>query len=381
MATAILPGFLAAIGSPPAALGLIEGVADGISSFVKLGGGWFSDRFGHRKLLAASGYVLTGVSKAVFAFAATWHLVLVGRIVGWFGKGFRGPIRDAMLADSVASEARGKAFGFHRAGDTVGSIVGPLVGVWLLSLWQAEASGDLSQPYRGIFLVTLIPGVLSVLAFLFFVQEKRSTVDRSVRLWGTLRTLPPKLRRLLVGIGLFGIGDMAPTLLILAAIQLMSPAYGLLEAGQLAALMYVVRNITYALASYPIGAISDRIGRIGLLAAGYVLGALTLAGFTLAFALSWSDPAILFLLFAMAGVFIAAEDTLEGAITADLVPQQTRGIGMGVLGTVNGVGDLLSSVLVGSIWTAFSPVMAFAGSVLTMLAGAVMVGVLALRPE
>ncbi len=373
MATSVLPGFLTVIGAPPSALGVIEGVADAIASFVKLWGGWISDRLGHRKMLVSSGYFLTGISKALFAFAATWSLVLVGRVVGWFGRGFRGPIRDVMLADSVDPAERGKAFGFHRAGDTLGAVVGPLLGVWLLSRWQGNALEDASLPFRNIFLLTLIPGLLSVLAFVVLVKEKRGTANRALQFWGTIRMFPRGFRRFLVGAGIFGLGDVAPTLLILAATQLLTPEFGIVRAAQLAGLMYVVRNVTYALASLPIGALSDRIGRTRLLAAGYLVGVVTIGGFALAFVFAWSDPVILFLLFALAGIFIAAEDTLEGAVTADFIPAETRGIGMGVLGTVNGVGDLWASVVVGIVWTAASGAVAFALASAMMLAGTIMI--------
>jgi MFS family permease len=370
MATTVLPGFLTVIGAPPSALGFIEGVSDAISSFVKLWGGWISDKLGHRKLFAGLGYLLTGVSKSVFAFAVTWHLVLVGRVVGWFGRGFRAPIRDAMLADSVDPSVRGKAFGFHRFGDTLGAIVGPLFGVWLLEIWQPSALSDPSQPFRNIFLITLIPGILSALLFWAMIAEKRRTANHRLQFWGTVRNLPRDFKRFLVGAGLFGLGDFAPTLLILAATQLLTPAYGITHAAQLAGLMYVVRNITYALASFPIGALSDRMSRTSLLVLGYVLAALTIGGFTLAFLLDLANVPYLFFLFALAGVFISAEDTLESAITADFIPTETRGIGMGVLGTVNGIGDFGASAVVGLLWTAVSPAVAFGVAACMMLTGA-----------
>jgi MFS family permease len=369
MATAILPGFLGVIGAPPAALGLIEGISDAVSSFVKLWGGWVSDRLGHRKLLATGGYFLTGISKSVFAFAVGWHLVLAGRVVGWFGRGFRGPIRDAMLADSVHPSARGKAFGFHRAGDTLGAIVGPLLGVCLLSIWQPLALDDPSKPFRNIFLITLIPGLLSAVVFALMVVEKRRAANHDLKFWGTVRGLPAPYKRFLAGVGIFGLGDFAPTLLILAATQLMSPEFGIMRAAQLAGLMYVVRNVTYTLASFPIGALSDRMSRQTLLVIGYFIAVLTVSGFVLAFAFNWSNPVWLFSLFALAGVYIAAEDTLESAITADFIASETRGIGMGVLGTINGIGDFFASVIVGLLWTAFSPVAAFGFAALVMFVG------------
>jgi MFS family permease len=383
MATAVLPAFMAAIGAPAAALGAIEGIADAVSSFVKLGAGWYTDRIGHRKAICVGGYFLTGISKAIFAFAAGWPLVLLGRTLGWFGRGIRGPLRDAILAESVSSEARGKAFGFHRAGDTLGAVIGPLCAVGLLALIPGNAGGDPSAPFRVAFLLTLIPGVGSALAFGLMVRERRRAPNHGLKLWATIRSLPYAYRRWLVGVGVFGVGDFAHTLLILAATQLLTPAYGVVAAAQMAALYYAVRNVLYAGVSYPVGALSDlpasrgqagRMGRRGILTFGYIIGALTAVGFVAAFALSWQHPLYLVGLFCLAGIYIAAEDALEGAMTADLVPAaESRGIAYGVLGTVNGIGDLVASVLVGLLWTAVSPVAAFAYAAAAMAAGAVVI--------
>jgi MFS family permease len=376
MATTVLPGFLAVIGVPASVLGLIEGVADAASSFVKLWAGWIADRWGHHKLLTTAGYFLAGISQAVFAFAAGWPLVLAGRTIGWLGRGFKGPIRDAMLADSVEPQVRGKAFGFHRAGDTLGAIVGPIVGVWFLSIWHDTALGDASLPFRRIFLVTLVPGLLAALAFAVMIVRTKQAANHELRFWPTFRNLPNSFRRFLVAVGVFGMGDFAPTLLILAATTLLTPQFGVVHAAQLAGIMYIVRNVAYAAASFPIGALSDRIGRKRMLVAGYSLAVVAMAGFVCAFAFHWASLPFLFLLFLLAGVFIAAEDTLESALTADLIPSGTRSIRMGILGTVNGIGDFGASVLVGLIWTTISPVAAFAYAGLTMLAGTIMVSTL-----
>jgi len=371
MATVVLPSFLAVIGAPAAALGLIEGVADAISSFVKLGAGWYSDRIGHRKGIAVGGYCLTGVATGLFALASTWPLALVGRAIAWFGRGIRGPLRDAMLAESVPAESRGKAFGFHRAGDTLGAIVGPLLAVGLLALLQERADADPSAPFRLIFWLTLIPGVSSALAFALLVTERRRAPNHDLRFWATLRSLPRPYFRLLTGVGLFGIGDFAHTFLILAATQLLTPAYGVMRAAQIAALLYVARNVIYAGASFPIGAWSDRIGRRGLLTAGYVAGGLVAAGFAAAFFFHVRSLPLLLFLFCLAGAYIAAQDSLEGAITADFVAGAARGTGYGLMATVNGVGDLVASAVVGLLWTAVSPVVGFGYAAVMMLAGAV----------
>jgi MFS family permease len=371
MATAVLPSFLAVIGAPAAALGLIEGIADAVSSFVKLGAGWYSDRIGHRKGITVGGYFLTGVAKGLFALAAAWPLVLVGRTIAWFGRGIRGPLRDAMLADSVPPQSRGKAFGFHRAGDTLGAIVGPLLAVGLLVLLQGRAGEDPSAPFRFIFWLTLIPGVSSALAFALLVTEQRRAPNHDLRFWATLRSLPRPYFRLLTGVGLFGIGDFAHTFLILAATQLLTPTHGIVRAAQTAGLLYVARNLLYAGASFPIGAWSDRIGRRGLLAAGYIAGGVVAAGFAAAFLFHLRSLPYLLLLFCLAGAYIAAQDALEGAITADFVAGVARGTGYGLMATVNGVGDLVASAVVGLLWTAVSPVVGFAYGAVMMLAGAV----------
>ena len=187
MVTAVLPGFLGTIGVAAAALGWIEGVSDALASFVKLGAGWYSDRLGHRKGIVALGYFLTGTALAVFAVAVSWPLILLGRVVSWFGRGIRGPLRDAMLSESVTPEARGKAFGLHRAGDTVGAVVGPLIGVGVLALLPAS---NPSAPFRAIFVLSLIPGLASVFSFVFLVREKRRPENKALRFWGALRDLP-----------------------------------------------------------------------------------------------------------------------------------------------------------------------------------------------
>jgi MFS family permease/HEAT repeat protein len=346
MATAVLPAFLTTIGAAAGALGAIEGVADAVSSFAKLGSGWWSDRIGHRKAIAVGGYALTGASTGIFALATGWPLVLAGRVIGWFGRGIRGSLRDAMLAESVDPAHVGKAFGFHRAGDTLGAIIGPLLGVAVIGLLHPRLT-DASMPFRIVFVLTLIPGLGAALAFAIMVRERRRAPNHNLAFWHSLRSLPLPFRRFLVGVFVFGLADFAPTLLILRATDVLSPAHGIAHAAQLAAVLYAVRNLFYAGASFPIGVLGDRLGRRGLLAAGYGLAALTFMGFMS----SISTLPYLLLLFAAAGVFIAIEDALEGAIAADLLPAETRGLGYGVLGSVNGVGDLISSLTVGFLWT------------------------------
>jgi MFS family permease len=369
MVSAVLPGFLSSIGVAAAALGWIEGIADALSSFVKLLSGAWSDRVGHRKPIVALGYFLSGTALAVFAAAVSWPLILAGRMVAWFGKGIRGPLRDAMLAESAAPEVRGKVFGMHRAGDTAGAVAGPLLGVWLLARLPHP---NASAPFRTIFLVSLIPGMVAFLSFVLLVKEKRAPGQGSRRrLWSSLGGLPRPYRRFLLGIGIFGAGAFAPTLLVLAAAQLLAPRYGVVRAAQWAALFYVLRNLVYALAAFPAGALADHVNKQKLLAVGFVLGSLTACGAAaLFFARGSASLPALAAVFALAGVYIGIEDSLEGAIPADLVSAECRGTAYGALGAVNGVGDLVASALVGTLWTAISPQAAFATAGFLMLAGA-----------
>lgn len=170
-------------------------------------------------------------------------------------------------------------------------------------------------------------------------------------------------------IGLFGLGDFSHTLLILAATQLLTPRYGSIRAAQVAGLMYVIHNVFYAGASLPIGAAADRAPRLSLLVLGYFLGGLTAVGAAILFATSTSNPIALTAVFAGAGLYIAMQDALEGMIPADLVASSSRGTAYGLMGTVNGVGDLVASVLVGTLWTAVSPVAAFLCAAALMWSG------------
>jgi MFS family permease len=369
MITVLLPGFLTVLGLSSAALGTVEGIADSVSSFVKLGSGWVSDRLGHRKGLAVGGYLVTGLSNGLFALAHGWLPVVSARTVGWFGRGFRTPLRNAILASSVPAEVRGKAFGFERAGDTIGAIIGPLLAVGLMGLFRPHAT-DASTPYRIIFLIALAPGLGAAAAFAVGVREQRGPSPR-IAFWATLRGLPHRFRRYLLGVGIFGMGDFARTLMILATTQLLSPQYGLQHAAQIAGLLYVGHNVFHAASSYPVGALSDRYGRRGLLALGYLAGALASLGFLAAFL--WHLLAIVYVLslFGLAGFSMAVADALEGAWTGDLVADETlRGTAYGVLGTVNGLGDLVASVVVGWLWAALSPEAAFAYAALLMAVGA-----------
>jgi len=381
MATAVLPQFMQTIGASVAALGFIEGVSDATSSFVKLGAGFHSDRVGHRKGWVVIGYALTAIGIAVITFAFAWPLILLARVVGWLGRGIRGPLRDAMLADSVKPEDRGKAFGFHRAGDTAGAVVGPLAAFGLLSLaaahpvvpnavigWIPGLSGTAGWPFRVIFLLSLIPGLLSVATMALLVREKRRTPNHEMRFWGTIRAMPRAYGSFLLAVGVFGIADFAPTLMILRATTVLQPNLGALEAARVAALLYTLRNFVYALASFPIGALSDRFSRTRYLAVGYGVAVVTFLGFAFVVPALWWFV----IFFSLAGVFIAWEDTMEGVAVRDYVKAEIAGTAYGMLGVVNGIGDFGSSLIVGLLWAGISPAAGFLYAAIVGLFGAIL---------
>jgi MFS family permease len=371
--TTVLPGFLAALGLPaaPAMLGLIEGASDAVASFTKLGVGFYSDRVGHRKPLVVFSYGLTAAAQGLYALALGWPLILVGRMIAWLGRGIRGPLRDAILADSITERMRGRAFGFHRAADTLGAIVGPLLGAGVLTLAESYfGAGDPTRPFRVVFWVAIIPGALSVLAFALLVHEKPRAPNRGLGFRSTLGLLPKTFRRYLTAVGIFGLGDFAPTLLILGATELLAPDWGVGRAAQIAAALYLLRNAVYAAVSFPVGALGDRIGHKPVLVVGYFLGAATAGLMAAAFFGDFHRIGMLIAVFVLAGLYIAVEDTLEGAMTADLIAPEIRGTGFGVLATVNGIGDFVASSLIGALWTGVSPTAAFATAAGLMGVGA-----------
>ncbi|WP_205910004.1 MFS transporter [Tabrizicola caldifontis] len=367
--TVILPGFLAVLGIPAAVLGIIEGIADAVASFTKMFAGHIADRFGHRKALVLVGYGLTPVGQALIALAVGWPLLLLGRTVSWFGKGLRGPLRDAIIVQAIRPETRGRAFGFHRAMDTVGAIFGPFLGIAALGWAQGFDWPDPADAFRLVFWLTLIPGGLAVLAFLTLVRDPEHSPNPELRLISTLRGLPARFKRYLGAVGVFGLGDFSHSLLILAATVLLTAQMGVVQAAQVAGLLYVWRNVVQVVASYPVGVLADRLGPGRVLVAGYALGVLTAALMATAFAFTTESLWFLGLIFAIAGLYVAVQEALEATVTAGMVPEDRLSTGYGALGTVNGAAKLISSSAVGILWTLASPLVAFAVAAALMAAG------------
>lgn len=359
-ATSLLPALLALVGAPAIALGVIEGVADGLSSFSKLAGGYIADRPAWRKPVAASGYVIVGLTTFAYSLAQSWPFVLLLRAVGWAGRGAKGPSRDALLADAVQPSQLGRAFGFERAMDTVGAVAGPLTALLLVSV----------SNIRTALQWTIVPGLLASICFLWLVPAgKSAATHRPFSFLHSLRQFPTSFRRFLVGVLAHGIGDFAPTLLILRASQILTPQYGAARASALAVALYTLHNIVFAVISYPAGALADRAGKRGLLAVGYTVAAVMCAGFIFAPpTLAW-----LAILFALAGIHIGVQQGLEKSLAAELLAAEIRGTGFGVLATVNGIGDFASSIIVGALWTMVAPAAGFLYGAIFSLAGAALI--------
>jgi MFS family permease len=367
-ATAVLPAFLAAIGAGPAWLGAIEGIADGLSSFTKLAAGHYTDRLKHRKPLAVFGYAFTALSTASFAFATHAYHVLFARVAAWLGRGVRSPAKKALLAADVPPGAYGRAFGFERLMDTVGAVAGPLTALWLL-----EATG---HSYRKVFLWTLVPGLVAVAAFWLLVRERPIAARPQRSFLIGLKALPLPFRRLLVAVGVFGMGDFSHSLLILYAARTLTPAHGLARAASLAVGLYTLHNVFYAGSAYLSGWLSDHVpSRKTVLAAGYAL-----AGFTaLLLCTGTSSLSLLALIFVLAGLYVGTEEALEDSLSAELVPKEQHGMAFGTLAAVNAVGDFVSSLLVGFLWSALNVQTAFTASAILFFAGALLI--LRLRPH
>ena len=362
LTTVVLPAFITGLVGPvsaPQVLGIISGLSDALSSFVKIFSGWISDKMKRRKNLVVVGYTLTGLFAGLTGFAANWWQALVYRASAWMGRGLREPPRDALIADSVPSGSYGRAFGFHRAMDTLGAIAGPLLAFFMLN----------SLGIKNMFVLSFVPGFLAVATIILLVKEKpKIPSDRKfANLWSDIKSLPKEFRYFLLVMFVFGLGNFNRTLLLLRTEQVLNPITGLIVAGSLSILLYVFRNVLQAIADYLVGRLSDAVGRKTPLAFfGFFLFGIMSVG------LIYPLPNLWFfvLLFAFSGISAASYTALEKAYAADLLPANLRGTGYGVLQTIDGVGDFISSFAVGFLWSALSPAVSFAYAALLSFSAA-----------
>jgi len=358
MATAVLPLFLGTLvgSSGPALLGLIEGSADLFSSAAKLWAGSIGDRLSKRRFWCSAGYLVTTLSKVSFALATSWWHILIGRTSAWVGRGFRSPLRDALLADDTRQSDYGKAFGLERAGDSLGAVLGPALSLALIAC---------ALPLRGVFVVSLIPGLLAAGMIAFGVRERsRAVQQRQQSVLHRFRSLPRPFIRYLTAVGLFGIGDFSNTLLILWAAG--APTIDSGARFTLPVVLYIGYNAVSALFAYLAGALSDRIGRRWVLGVGYSSGAVA-AGLI---ASGMHSLPVMALVFGLAGVCMGAQEAVEKATAADFLAEDARALGFGALAVTNGVGDFVASVLVGGLWAVYGVGIGFGASAILCGAGA-----------
>lgn len=356
LATSVLPLFLATFGGGALALGVIEGLSDAASSLLKLWMSFYSDRIGRRRPIMLVGYFATAMI-GTFAFVQNWWQLVAIRVFAWMGRGARGPVRDALLSESVPPGFTGRAFGFEGAMDTLGAIIGPAIALSLVGVIAL----------RHIFLISFLPGALTVLIVLFLVREVPRVTQPHLTFLTSVKSLPSAFWGYACAVGLFGLGNFAHTLLVLRAVTILTPIHGAVRAGQIGIGLYILHNVVYAVASYPAGALGDRVNKKLLLSAGYALFGLMCCGFVFVGA---SIPSLV-ILFILAGLYIAIVDAMERSLAADLLPVETRATGYGALATVNSFGDLVSSVIVGALWSRASFAAGFwYGAILTLAGSA-----------
>ncbi len=356
----LLPVFLVTVlGASTTTVGLIEGIGEATAAFAKMGSGWLSDRLRKRKLLAGIGYGMAAVSKPLFAIATSAGWVFAARLADRVGKGIRGAPRDAMVADIAGPDQRGAAFGLRQSLDTIGAFAGPLLAITLMAV-----SGD---NYRLVFWVAVIPAVAAVAVLVLGVREPpgfAAAPPRAQVQWTSAGRLPRAFWAVAAVGGVFTVARFSEAFLVLRAQDA-----GL--ANALVPAVLVVMNVVYAVSAYPIGVLSDRVGRRTLLMVGFAI--LIVADAVLAWAGNlWG----VFAGVALWGLHMGTTQGLLAAMVADTAPADLRGTAFGLFNLVSGVALLAASVLAGVLWDAFGPAATFsAGAAFTLvgLAGAMLV--------
>lgn len=341
----VLPVFLTTfLGVGKEVLGLIEGVADSLASLLEIFFGYWSDVSRKRKQFVIFGYGLSSVSKIGIAFANAWPQVLVFRGLDRIGKSVRTSPRDAIIAASSDRSIRGKAFGLHRALDTLGAIAGPLLAYVILS-WLG--SGE--QAYRSVFFAALVPAFLAVAVIALFVREPKVKPEKREKhgFWKSLSLLEMDYKRFLAISCFFSLAYFSFALLIVRANDIGVKTQDVL-------LVYVLFNVVYAVSSVPIGQVSDRLGRKPVIAGAFFLYGFMCVGF--AFATSFWHVA---LLFAVYGLFVAADESVNKAYISDISREKTRGMALGAYDSAVGAVYLIANAGFGFLWAVFGPVAAF----------------------
>ena len=349
----LLPAFLAlTLGATPFAIGLIEGLAESVASLLKLFSGYLSDKFGNRKLPVFVGYSLAALTRPFLAFVTSWPQVLVVRATDRVGKGIRGAPRDALIASSVPVEKRGFAFGFNRAADHMGAVLGPLIAFMLLFYLAADHQSPTAREYQQVFLYASIPVAVGLFVIVFFVHEKKAelVVNGTSGLRFSLAGFDGNFKRFLLIIALFTLSNSTDAFLLLRAQESgISPA--------LLPLLWMVLHLSKVLSSLIGGHLSDVIGRRELIIAGWIVYALVYAGFALT-----SAPWQAWALFIIYGTYFGLTEGSEKALVADMVDEDKRGTAYGLYNLAYGITVLPASLLFGLAWNSFGAPAAFLAS-------------------
>ena len=328
----LVPIFLTSVlGAPVAVIGLIEGIAESTASVLKVVSGWLSDKWRKRKPFILAGYSFSAVSKILLGLAFSWPFVLFARFIDRFGKGVRTSARDALIAESSDTSTRGKSFGFHRALDTLGAVVGPLIALLAIHF--------LDNNFRLIFFLAFIPACIGIFLLFFFVKERKKEANLSSTLNLKWRNLNPSFKIFLLISFIFALGNSSDAFLILRAQNL-----GL--SVTLVVLAYVLFNFTYAIFSTPAGIISDKIGPKRVLLAGFLLFSAVYLFFGLA-----HSSLFLWFLFPVYGMYMALTEGVGKAYISNLVPQEKTGTAFGIYQTTIGLCTFFASLIAGLFWT------------------------------
>ena len=339
----ILPLFLSdVLGAETAVIGLIEGLAESTASLLKVFSGWLSDKLRGRKWLAVGGYALSTLSKPFFCVANSWLTVGAVRWADRVGKGIRTAPRDALVADSISEDQRGLAFGFHRAADTGGAVLGLLIG--LVTVWFAQRGvSELNEAtFRTVVLISLVPAVLAVLSLALGAQDVTATNGRE-RPRVSFHGLGQRFVTFMIIVGIFDLGNSADAFLVLRAKE-----RGLSVIAVLA--MLITFNLVYALVSTPAGLLSDRIDRRWVIVSGWAVYALIYLGFALAGA-GWH----IWALYGLYGLYYGMTHGVLKAMVADMVSEDLRGTAYGTYSALVGVLDLPASLIAGVLWQGVGP--------------------------
>ncbi|PKM86687.1 MAG: MFS transporter [Firmicutes bacterium HGW-Firmicutes-12] len=354
MIYAIMPLFLMSIGASKIELSLIEGIAESTASVLNALSGWWSDKIGKNKPFMVVGYTITAVISPMFSLVTSPFQVLLLRFTERVGKGIRTAPRDSLIAGSSSESEKGKSFGFHKAMDNSGAIVGPLLAFAVLSMFPGG--------YRKVFLLAAVPGLLGVFTIVFFIKEaKKNKMNLLEKI--ELKAFPIRYYMFLAIAFIFTLGNSTNALLLVKATDIGITAVFI-------PLVYLLFNSVSVISAIPAGILSDRIGRERLIIFGYLLYSIIYFGFG-----RTNDVVVVIMLFALYGLYSAATDGVQKALVSDLIDKNKRGTGLGIYYALIGITLLPASVIAGVLYDKVNNQAPFYfGSAMAFIAAMLMLG-------